>query len=149
MATRIMHGRSIPSECAVVKVTTIREGREFEDLYYPDEEEGIEKMKDAKGNFILWPHKDIIIKIHSLSIVLPQSREDEGTPASQNTIYSTAAFTPPSQNPPKTTPPLKNPPYTQPLDYHSLKPPHTTPPLQNLPTEQAHQQCSPPHLPYL
>jgi hypothetical protein len=62
MATCIMHGRPIPSECAVVEVTTIREGREFEDLDYLDDEEGIQKLKDAKGNFILWPHKDIIIK---------------------------------------------------------------------------------------
>jgi hypothetical protein len=42
MATRIMHGRSIPSECAVVKVTTINEGCEFEGLNYQDEKEGIE-----------------------------------------------------------------------------------------------------------
>jgi hypothetical protein len=69
MATRIMHGRPIPSECAVVDVTTIREGREFEDLDYIDEEEGIEKLKDAKGNFILWPRKDTILKIHSSPIV--------------------------------------------------------------------------------
>jgi hypothetical protein len=48
MATHIMHGQPIPSECAVVKVTTIREGHEFEDLHYPDKEEGIEKLKDAK-----------------------------------------------------------------------------------------------------
>jgi hypothetical protein len=34
-------------------VITIREGHEYEDLDYPDEEEGIEKVKDAKGNFIL------------------------------------------------------------------------------------------------
>jgi hypothetical protein len=53
MATHIMHGRSIPSECAVVEVTTIREGHEFEDLYYPDKEEEIEKLKDAKGNVII------------------------------------------------------------------------------------------------
>jgi hypothetical protein len=53
MATHIMHGRSVPSECAVVEVTTIREGREFDDLYYPDKEEEIEKLKDAKGNFII------------------------------------------------------------------------------------------------
>jgi hypothetical protein len=53
MATCIMHGRPIPSECAVVEVTTIREGREFEDLDYLDDEEGIQKLKDAKGNFIL------------------------------------------------------------------------------------------------
>jgi hypothetical protein len=39
----------------VVEVTTIGEGHEFEDLDYPDEEEGIEKLIDAKGNFILWP----------------------------------------------------------------------------------------------
>jgi hypothetical protein len=69
MATRIMHGRPIPSECAVVDVTTIREGREFEDLDYIDEEEGIEKLKDAKGNFILWPRKDTILKIYSSPIV--------------------------------------------------------------------------------
>jgi hypothetical protein len=37
----------------VVEVTTFREGHEFEDLDYPDEEEGIEKLKDAKENFIL------------------------------------------------------------------------------------------------
>jgi hypothetical protein len=170
MATRIMHGRPILLECVVVEVTTIKEGHEFQDLDYPDEEEGIEKLKDAKGNFILWPHKDIIRKICPSLIVLHQGREDEGTPTSQNTICSTAAFTP-SQNPPKTTPPPKNPPSTQPLEHHSrhttplqnppteqapqqyspphihsLKSPHTTPPLQNPPTKQAAQQRSPPHV---
>jgi hypothetical protein len=50
MTTRIMHGQPIPSECAMVEVTTIREGREFDDLDYPDGEEGIEKLKDAKEN---------------------------------------------------------------------------------------------------
>jgi hypothetical protein len=94
MATRIMHGQSILSECAVVKVTTIREGCEFEDLDYLDEEEEIEKLKDAKGNFILWPRKYIIIKNRSSMIDSPQSREDESTPTSQNTIHNTAAFTP-------------------------------------------------------
>jgi hypothetical protein len=150
MATCIMHGRPIPSECAVVEVTMIREGREFEDLEYPDEEEEIEKLKDAKGNFILWPCKDIIIKTCSSSIVSLQSREDESTPTSQNTICSTARFTPPSQNPPQTTHPLENPPSTQPLEHHSPRhhfcphchspksPPYTTP-LQNPPTEQAPQ----------
>jgi hypothetical protein len=53
MTTHIMHDRPIPSECVVVEVTTIREGHEFEDLDYLDEGEGIEKLKDAKGNFIL------------------------------------------------------------------------------------------------
>jgi hypothetical protein len=70
-ATHIMQGRPIPSECAVIKVTTIREGHEFVDLDYPDEEEGIEKLEDANGNFILWPCKDIIIKTHFSLIVLP------------------------------------------------------------------------------
>jgi hypothetical protein len=70
MATHIMHGWSVPSECAVIEVTTIREGHEFEDLDYPDEKEGMKKLKDAKGNFILWPRQDIILKTHSSSIVL-------------------------------------------------------------------------------
>jgi hypothetical protein len=70
-ATHIMHGQPVPSECAVVKLTTIREGCEFEDLDYPDEEEGIEMLKDAKGNSILWPRKDRIIKTRSSPIVLP------------------------------------------------------------------------------
>jgi hypothetical protein len=82
MATRIMHGRPVPLECAVVEVTMIREGHEFEDLDYPDEAVGIEKLEDAKENFIVWPHKDIIIKIRSSPIVSPQSIEDEGTPTS-------------------------------------------------------------------
>jgi hypothetical protein len=119
MATHIIHGRPVPSECAVVKVIVIREGHEFEDLDYPDEEEEIEKLKDAKGNFILWSRKDIIIKTCSSPIVSPQNREDEGTPTSQNTIRSIAAITPPYENPPKTTPPPKNPTSTQPLEYHS------------------------------
>jgi hypothetical protein len=91
-----------------IEVTTIRERHEFEDLDYPDEEEGIEKLKDAKGNFILWLRKDIILKTRSSPIVSPQSKEDECTSTSQNTIRSTARFTPPSQNPPQTTPPLQN-----------------------------------------
>jgi hypothetical protein len=98
MATHIMHDQPILSECAVVEVTTIREGHEFDDLDYPDEDERIVKLKDAKG---------IIIKTHSSPIVSPQSREYDGTPTSQNTIHNTAAFTPPSQNLLKTTPPPK------------------------------------------
>jgi hypothetical protein len=159
MATRIMHGRPIPLECAVVEVTMIREGCEFEDLDYLDEEEGIEKLKDAKGNFMLWPHKDIILKTHSSPIVSPQNRDDEGTPSSQNTLHSTARFNAPSQNPPQTTPPPENSPSTQPFEHHSPKfpqhyspphvhspkSPHTTPP-QYPSTEQALQHRSPPHV---
>jgi hypothetical protein len=71
IATCIMHGRPIPSECEVVKVTTITEGCEFEYLDYPNEEEGIVKLRDAKWNFIPWPYKDIIIKTHYSPIVSP------------------------------------------------------------------------------
>jgi hypothetical protein len=41
MATHIMNGWPAVSECAMVEVTTIREGHEFVDLDYLDEEEGI------------------------------------------------------------------------------------------------------------
>jgi hypothetical protein len=37
----------------MVEVTTIREGRGFEDHDYPDQSEVIEKLVDAKGTFIL------------------------------------------------------------------------------------------------
>jgi hypothetical protein len=60
MASRIIFGRFILSECAMVEVTTIREGCEFEDTDYLDEEEGVEKLKYVKGNFILLPHKEKI-----------------------------------------------------------------------------------------
>jgi hypothetical protein len=72
----------------VVEVTTIREGHGFEDLDYPNEEEGIEKLKDTKENFILWPRKDIILKSRSSPIVSPQSKEDEGTPTSNIPLCS-------------------------------------------------------------
>jgi hypothetical protein len=53
MPSRILHARPILAECATVEVTTIREGHEFEDLDYPNEDEGIEKLVDAKKTFIL------------------------------------------------------------------------------------------------
>ena len=53
MPSRILHGQPVIVECAVVEVTTIRKGREFEDLDYPNEEVGIEKLVDAKETFIL------------------------------------------------------------------------------------------------
>jgi hypothetical protein len=71
MASHIMLGRPFPSECVVVEVIMIREGYEFEDFDYLDEEEGIKKLKDAKGNFIQWSHKDIILKTCYSLIVLP------------------------------------------------------------------------------
>jgi hypothetical protein len=64
-------------------MTTIKEVHEFEDQDCPDEKEGIEKLKNAKGNFIVCPRKDIILKIHSSSIVSPKKKEDEGTPTSK------------------------------------------------------------------
>jgi hypothetical protein len=82
MHSCILHGRSVPAECAVVEVTTIREGHEFKEPDYPNEDEGIEKLIDAKGTFILWPRKDIIVKTRSSSIVLPQSIEVWCTPTS-------------------------------------------------------------------
>jgi hypothetical protein len=50
---RILHGQPILAECAAVEVTTIREGQEFEDLDHTNEEEGIEKLLDAKWTFTL------------------------------------------------------------------------------------------------
>jgi hypothetical protein len=82
MPSHILHDWPIPAEYAVVEVTTIREGCEFEDLDYPDEDEGIEKLIDAKGIFILWPRKDIIVKTRSSLIVSPRSTEAGGTPTS-------------------------------------------------------------------
>jgi hypothetical protein len=102
MPSRILYGGPVPAECVVVEVTMIREGREFEDLDYPNEDEGIEKLVDAKWTFILWPHKDIIVKICSSPIVSPRSSEDGGTPTSnmpkpaQSTHSS--ATPPPAQN---------------------------------------------------
>jgi hypothetical protein len=82
MSSRILHGQPVPAECVVVEVTMIREGHEFEDLDYPNEDEGGEKLVDAKGTFILWPRKDIIVKTRSSPIVSPRSTEDGGTPTS-------------------------------------------------------------------
>jgi hypothetical protein len=102
MPSHILHGRPVPAECAVVKVTMIREGHEFKDLDYPNEEEAFEKLVDAKWTFILWSHKDIIVKTRPSCIVSPWSTEARGTPTSnmskpaQN--YHTSA-TPPAQHP--------------------------------------------------
>jgi hypothetical protein len=49
MPSGILHGHPVPTECVVVEVTTIREGHDFEDLDYLDEDEGIDKLVDAKG----------------------------------------------------------------------------------------------------
>jgi hypothetical protein len=98
MPSRIHHGRPIPIECAVIDVTMIREGHEFEDLDYPDEDEGIEKLVDAKGTFILWPRKDIIVKIRSSLIISPWSTEAGGTPTSN--MSKPAQISHPSVTPP-------------------------------------------------
>jgi hypothetical protein len=62
MPSCMLHGWLVPTECVVVEVTVIREGCEFEDLDYPDEDE-IEKLVDAKGTFILWPAKILLSKL--------------------------------------------------------------------------------------
>jgi hypothetical protein len=82
MPSRILHGRPIPVECGMVEVTTIREGHEFKDLDYANEDEGIEKLLHAKWTFILWLRKDIIVKTRSLPIVSSRSIEAGGTPTS-------------------------------------------------------------------
>jgi hypothetical protein len=101
MTSHILHGRPVPVECVVVEVTTIREGHEFKDLDYPNEEEEIEKLVDAKGTFILWPHIDIIVKTRSSPIVSPQSIEVGGTPTpnTKPTQNSHTSATPLSQDP--------------------------------------------------
>jgi hypothetical protein len=98
MPSHIHHDQSVPAECAVVKVTTIREGREFEDHDYPDEDEGIDKLNDAKGTFTLRPRKDIIVKTRSPSIISPQSTEAGGTPTSN--MPKPAQISHPSVTPP-------------------------------------------------
>jgi hypothetical protein len=60
MPSLILHGQPVSAECAVLKVTTIREGCELKELDYHDEEEGIEKLVDAKGIFILCPIKILL-----------------------------------------------------------------------------------------
>jgi hypothetical protein len=135
MYGHIMHGWPISSKYAVVEVTTIKEGHRFEDLDYPDENKGIEKLKDAKGNFILWPYKDIHVKIDSSSIVSPQNKEGDGTPTSHNTSLSTiGCHLSPQHYSSQNIPPSQNPPPTQPLRQHSsLCPPFPKSPPQNTP----------------
>jgi hypothetical protein len=102
MPSRILHDQHVPVECAVVKMTTIREGHEFEDLDYPNEDEGIETPVDAKGTSIFWPRKDISVKTYSSPIVSPQSIEAGGTPTS-NILKPTQ-----SSHPSVTPPPTQN-----------------------------------------
>jgi hypothetical protein len=87
-----------PSQQSMVNVTMIREGHEFEDLDYPDEGEGIEKLVDAKGTFILWPRKDIIAKKHSVLIVSLWNTEAGGTPTLN--MLKPAQSSHPSMSPP-------------------------------------------------
>jgi hypothetical protein len=80
----------------------ITEGHEFEEPDYPDEEEGIEKLLDAKGTFILWPCKDIIVKTCSSPIVSPWNKEVRGTSTSnmsKSAQNSDTLVTPPAQDP--------------------------------------------------
>jgi hypothetical protein len=86
----------------VVEVTMIREGHEFEDLDYPDEDEGIEKLVDAKETFILWPRKDIIVKTCSSPNVSPWSIEAGGTPTSNMSKLAQ------NEHPSVTPPPAQN-----------------------------------------
>jgi predicted metal-binding protein len=49
MATCIMHGGPVLSECVVAKVTTIREGHEFETLTIQMKRRGLRSRKMLKG----------------------------------------------------------------------------------------------------
>jgi hypothetical protein len=98
MPSHIFHGWHVPVECAVVEVTTIREGGQFEDLDYPNEDEGIEKFVDSNGTFILWPHKDIIVKTRLMPIVSLRSIEAGGTTTSN--MPKPAQSSHPSATPP-------------------------------------------------
>jgi hypothetical protein len=64
----------------------LEKGHEFKDLDYPNKEKMIVKLKYAKGNFILWPHKDIILNTCSSPILSPLNRENEGTPTSETPL---------------------------------------------------------------
>jgi hypothetical protein len=146
MPSYILHGWSVLAECVVVKVTTIREDLEFEDLDYPNEEVGIEKLVDAKGTFILWPCKDIFVKMCSSSFVSPQSIEAGGTPTS-NMLLPTqgphTSATPPAQDPqdPKLqvgmgkrlpSPPTQDPELQDNTELRPASPPTQDPELQDI-----------------
>jgi hypothetical protein len=62
MASRIHHGWPIPAKCAVVEVTMIREGHEFKDLDYPDEDEGLKNRLMLKGLLFSGPAKILLSK---------------------------------------------------------------------------------------
>jgi hypothetical protein len=79
---KVIRGKHNTGCYTVVEVTTFREGREFEDHDYHNEEKGIEKLVDAKGTFILWSRKDIIVKTHLSPIVSPRTTKAGGTPTS-------------------------------------------------------------------
>jgi hypothetical protein len=98
MPRHIHHGWPVLAECTVVEVTMIREGCEFEELDYLDEDEGIEKLVDAKWTFILWPRKDIIVKTHTSPIVLPWNT-DAGDTTTSNMLKA-AQISQPSMTPP-------------------------------------------------
>jgi hypothetical protein len=79
---KVIRGKHNTGCYTVVEVTTFREGREFKDLDYHNEEKRIEKLIDAKGTFILWSRKDIIVTTHLSPIVSPRSTKVGGTPTS-------------------------------------------------------------------
>jgi hypothetical protein len=148
--SRILHGCPIPTECVGVKVTTIREDHKFNDLDYPNEEEGIEKLVDAKGTFILWSRKDIIVKTRSSSIVSPRSTEAKGTPTSnmlKPTQNSQTSMTPPPAQDPElqdnTELRLPSPPAQVPKlqDFTGKRPP--SPPAQNQELQDTTGKSSP------
>jgi hypothetical protein len=62
MPSRILHGWPIPTERAVVEVTTIREGRESENLDYLNEDGGIKNWLMLTGLSFSGPTKILLSK---------------------------------------------------------------------------------------
>jgi hypothetical protein len=62
MPSRMLNGRPVPTECAMVKVTTIIEGREFEDLDCHDEDEGLRNWLMLKELSFSGPAKILLSK---------------------------------------------------------------------------------------
>jgi hypothetical protein len=63
MPSRILHGQPVLAECVVVEVTMIREGHEFEDLEYPNEDEGVRNLLMLKGLSFSGPIKILLSKL--------------------------------------------------------------------------------------
>jgi hypothetical protein len=62
MPSRILHGQHVPEECAVVEVTTIREGHDFEDFTTLMKMRGVRNWLMQKGLSFSGPTKTLLSK---------------------------------------------------------------------------------------